>query len=318
MEYFAEKGIKSGENADSKKMVVWWEKKKDNLCPEAFFCFFLSGHRNILRFCVDARPESCGFAELDAFQIKKHPFRCFGKIFQKGGNMEVHQFRYNGDNLSYLLVSGKEALAVDAGSVDAICTVVEEKGLALLGVTNTHDHPDHTQGNHEICRRLNVPLLDHLALARKGEFFLGDESLNIIATPGHSLDSVCFVGNGFILTGDTLFNGTVGNCFSGDLDAFFDSIVKILALDPATSVYAGHDYVREAIGFARSIEPENPFLGSFLEAYDPSLVVSTLEVEKKVNPYLRFDDPKMIALLEARGLPVTSSRVRWRSLMEVY
>lgn len=240
------------------------------------------------------------------------------KFFPKGGTVEVHQFRYNGDNLAYLLVSGKEALAVDAGSVDAICATVEQNGLTLVGVTNTHDHPDHTQGNAEICRRLNLSLLDHLALARKGEMVLGDESLKIMATPGHSLDSVCFAGSGFILTGDTLFNATVGNCFSGDLDAFFDSIVKILALPGETKVYAGHDYVREAIAFARSIEPDNPFLDSFLRGYDPSLVVSTLEMERKINPYLRFDDPKMIAILEARGLPAGSSRTRWHSLMEVY
>lgn len=239
-------------------------------------------------------------------------------LFIKGGKMEVHQFRYNGDNLAYLLVSGKEALAVDGGAVEAISAMAEIKSLKIIGVTNTHDHPDHVQGNTALCRHLNATLLDHMELARKGSLSLGDESLKIMATPGHTLDSVCFCGEDFILSGDTLFNGTVGNCFSGDLDAFFDSIVQILALGPQTKVYAGHDYVRESVAFARSIEPDNPFLDIFLGEYDPYFVVSILEMEMKVNPYLRFDDPKMIALLENRGLPATTSRVRWHSLMEVY
>lgn len=259
------------------------------------------------------------FYENGVLEFKKHPFGCFGKIFKKKGKiMEVRQFRYNSDNLAYLLVSAKEALAVDAGAVEAVRHAVIKDDLHLVGVVNTHDHPDHVQGNAELCRLLNVPLLDHLVLAKKGAISLGKESLAVMATPGHTLDSVCFVGKDFVLTGDTLFNGTVGNCFSGDLGAFFESILKILALDPETKVYAGHDYVRESVAFARSIEPGNPFLDTFLEKYDPSLVVSTLGMEKKVNPYLRFDDPEMIALLEARGLPVTSSLVRWHSLMEVY
>lgn len=232
--------------------------------------------------------------------------------------MQVHQFRYNGDNFAYLLEAGGEALAVDGGAVDALLKKVSEKGLRLLGVTHTHDHPDHVQGNAALSTRSGAPVLGHGELSEKGRFQLGGEMLRIWRTPGHTLDSVCFIGEGFLLSGDTLFNGTVGNCFSGDLDAFFRSVENLLTLPKETKVYAGHDYVREAMAFARSIEPENPHIQPYLEAWNPACGFSTLAQEVRVNPYLRYNDPVMTALLARRGLSVETPLKRWHSLMEVY
>ena len=83
-------------------------------------------------------------------------------------------------------------------------------------------------------------------------------------------------------------------------------------------VYAGHDYVRYAVQFARTIDPDNPELDRFLTRYDPYHVFSTLADELKVNPYVRFNDEKMIAILKDKGLPVETEFQRWKSLMEVY
>jgi len=85
-----------------------------------------------------------------------------------------------------------------------------------------------------------------------------------------------------------------------------------------TIVYAGHDYVRDAIQFARTIDPENLELDRFLSKYDPYHVFSTLADERKVNPYVRFNDDRMISILKNKGLPVETEFQRWKSLMEVY
>ncbi|WP_186443138.1 MBL fold metallo-hydrolase [Desulfobotulus alkaliphilus] len=246
--------------------------------------------------------------------LKKH----HGCGLKRGGFMRVHQFRYNSDNFAYLLEAGGEALAIDGGAVDAILQKVADGGLHLAGVTATHGHPDHVQGNKTLAGRSGAPLLDHGELAAKGGLSLGGIFIRVFATPGHTLDSVCFFAEGCLIAGDTLFNGTVGNCFSGDLDAFFNSVGEILALPPATRVYAGHDYVREAVAFARSIEPENPFLDSFLSGMDPEHVYSLLEDEMRVNPYLRYNDPVMTKLLIRRGLAADTARARWHSIMELY
>ncbi|TYT74577.1 hydroxyacylglutathione hydrolase family protein [Desulfobotulus mexicanus] len=232
--------------------------------------------------------------------------------------MLVHQFRYNSDNFAYLLEEGGEALAIDGGAVDAILQKVSERGLHLVGVTATHGHPDHVQGNKGLAGQAGAPLLHHGELALKGGFHLGETFVRVFATPGHTLDSVCFFAEDCLIAGDTLFNGTVGNCFSGDLDAFFKSIEEILALPMTTRVYAGHDYVREAVAFAKSIEPENPFLDSFLSGIDPEHVYSLLKDEMRVNPYLRYNDPVMTKLLVSRGLAADTARARWHSIMELY
>jgi hydroxyacylglutathione hydrolase len=109
----------------------------------------------------------------------------------------------------------------------------------------------------------------------------------------------------------------VGNCFSGDLSAFHASINKLLALRENTVVYAGHDYMEYAMAFARTIDPENPKIDRFLKTHDPNHVRSTLAEEKKVNPYLRFNDPEMIRILTGRGLAVATENQRWDAIMQL-
>lgn len=232
--------------------------------------------------------------------------------------MEIHQLRYNRDNFSYVISHGQEAIAIDGGAVADIVALVKAKGLTLVAITNTHGHPDHTQGNATLCRLTGVPEVPHTGLVEKGGIQVGGKEVGVMATPGHTVDSVCFVMEDAMITGDTLFNGTIGNCFSGDLDGFLHSIQTLMTFPKTMRVYAGHDYVKESIGFARSIEPENPHLAEALERYDAGHVVSTLAEERLVNPYLRYDDPVMIALMAARGLPTATQKERWYSLMELY
>jgi len=122
---------------------------------------------------------------------------------------------------------------------------------------------------------------------------------------------------GVLITGDTLFNGTVGNCFSGDQRAFFRSIKRLLALPGDTLIYAGHDYVRDSVAMAEQLEPDNRDIERFRQAYDPGHVYSTLAEELKVNPYLRFNAPAIIALLRENELPHATEEERWLSLMSI-
>jgi len=232
--------------------------------------------------------------------------------------MIVKQFRYAADNFSYLLHGNRSAMAIDAGAVEAILSYVESSNLELKYVTNTHMHPDHTPGNRDILGRTDAEFLDNRTLRRKKSFILDEEQIQVYHTPGHTEDSLTFHAGGKLITGDTLFNGTVGNCFTGDLEAFYKSIRLIFNFPSETVVYAGHDYVKFAMQFAKNLEPDNKEIDIFLSRYDPYLVFSTLEDELKVNPYVRFNDERIISILEKKGLPVESEFLRWKSLMEVY
>lgn len=231
--------------------------------------------------------------------------------------MEIKQFFYGGDNLGYLLHTDAEALAVDGGAVDAMLAFVHERGLKLTTVTNTHGHGDHTSGTRRLVLRSGADYLDHRRFKDGDAIRLGGEAVTVRLTPGHTADSVTFAAGEFLVTGDTLFNGTVGNCFSGDLEAFYRSVCLLLGYPGPTRVYAGHDYVLASLAFARHLTPDNPAIDAYAAAYDKTHVVSTLEDERAVNPYLRFNDPEIVAILESRGLPTETGYQRWKGVMSI-
>ncbi len=219
------------------------------------------------------------------------------------------------DNFGYLIYGEKEAAIVDGGAVDALLTFIAENNLALKYVVNTHGHQDHTVGTQALLDRTDAQYLDNRTLRADGAVTLEDQTIRVYHTPGHTEDSISFHVEHFLIAGDTLFNGTVGNCFSGDLKGFYDSIKMLLALPDETIVYAGHDYVLDSIAFAKSVEPDNAGPDRFMETYDSAHVWSTLGEERKINPFLRFNEPAIVSYLEEKGLPVGTELERWESVM---
>lgn len=234
-----------------------------------------------------------------------------------GNQLRVRQFRYANDNLGYLIFGDQEAMAIDGGAVSDILAFTNARGIRIRYVANTHMHPDHTTGTRSLLRQAKSEYLDNTTLINCGQVELEDVAIRVHHTPGHTRDSLVFHWDGFLITGDTLFNGTVGNCFSGDLKAFHQSISLLLSFPDDTIIYAGHDYVAESMQYARSIEPENADIGPYLEKYNSGHVFSTLADEKKVNPYLRFNTAELIAMLKKRGFPIDTAYHRWESLMSI-
>ncbi|WP_300458903.1 MBL fold metallo-hydrolase [Desulfobacula sp.] len=232
--------------------------------------------------------------------------------------MFVKQFKYSADNLGYLVFSTSEGIAIDAGGVDDMLAFAEKNALHIKYVINTHSHHDHTQGNAAILERTNAQFIDCKQIRSDQTLMLDKESLEVFCTPGHTDDSVTFKGDDFLITGDTLFNGTVGNCFTGDLHAFFLSLKRLMSLSGHFKIYGGHDYVIESMEMAKTIEKENPHIEAYLKKYTPGLVVSTLADELRVNPYIRFNAPPMIKNLQKRNMPVDTEFDRFNGIMEIY
>ncbi len=231
--------------------------------------------------------------------------------------MKLKQFRYAADNLGYVFYGHTSAIAIDGGAVEEILSFVKKRALVLKFVTNTHGHRDHTVGTRDLADRSRAEYLDHQKFSPDGRIELDGETITVIPTPGHTTDAVTFAADGCLVTGDTLFNGTVGNCFSGDLKSFYQSIRTLAGFPENTVIYAGHDYVEYAMAFARSIEPENVDIQRYLKNYEPGLVRSTLADEFKVNPYLRFNEPSMIKRIRKNGFAVETEFERWQGVMSM-
>ena len=231
--------------------------------------------------------------------------------------LNIEQYRYGADNLAYLIYGKKRAMAVDGGAWADILEFLSQNDLVLDYVANTHDHYDHTPGNDELLKRTKAKYLGFADLPDGREIALDADKIIVMRTPGHSLDSRCFYTGSAIITGDTLFNGTIGNCFTGDLKAFFLSIKRLMAFPPNTLIFAGHDYWMDSLAFAEYLEPENAEIERFRGLYDPGHVCSTLAEEFKINPYLRFNETPIINLLKKRELPHETEGQRWDSLMSI-
>lgn len=237
--------------------------------------------------------------------------------------MEVKQFRFNhpgiGTVFAYLLFDpgSGEAAAVDGGAAEEMIRFLKKKNLALRLVTNTHRHSDHIGGD-EALQAAGGIYRSPKDLAAAGTFLLGDETVEVISTPGHSDDSVVFRAGEILITGDTLFTGTVGNCYTGDYEVYFASLKMITALPGSCRIYPGHDLREYAVGAARKLDPSNPHLEGYLAKGDPENEYSLMDEERQVNPFIRWNDPALEPARRGTGRPLETEFQRWRALMELH
>ncbi len=229
--------------------------------------------------------------------------------------MKVEQFKFNADNLGYLVHSNGKGLVIDGGAVYPILDFAQKSSIKIELTANTHNHFDHTIGTKELTAEAGAQHKSMDELIKDKQVELDGQTISILHTPGHTEDSVCFHYDGFLISGDTLFNGTIGNCFTGDLNGYFKSLKMLMELPGETIVYSGHDYVDDSIAYARTLEPSNPKIDDFMEKYTPYSVKSTIKDELEVNPFLRFNQEPMIALFNKQGLPCVTEFERFKSLM---
>jgi hydroxyacylglutathione hydrolase len=166
------------------------------------------------------------------------------------------QIKHHGDNFSYVVADEirKEAAVIDPSfNADAIIAVVKEHDFKVKYVINTHHHLDHAAGNEELTSVFGAKLVAHQLSGVKKDvgvvdgdvIKLGEISIKVIHTPGHTRDSICLLIDGKLLTGDTLFVGECGRTDlpGGSSENLYDSLFqKLMKLDDGVEVYPGHDY----------------------------------------------------------------------------
>ena len=171
--------------------------------------------------------------------------------------MKVYQLEVgNMQNFTYVLEDEetKEAVVIDPSwDLDLVIETIERNDLKVKYVINTHHHFDHIIGNDAIVKQTHSKILQHESSTLKNDVKLsnnekikfGNSELTVIHTPGHSQDSICLVGDGKIISGDTLF---VGNCGRVDLPGgsakeLYHSLTDIISkLDDNLILYPGHNY----------------------------------------------------------------------------
>ncbi|MEO7328911.1 MAG: MBL fold metallo-hydrolase [Minicystis sp.] len=177
---------------------------------------------------------------------------------------------------TYLLVVGDEAAIVDPvrERYDTYRLVLGARGLTLRMLLETHTHADHLMLNRAAKEALGAPLVMHREAPSPlvdrhvddGEVLtLGGERIEVLHTPGHTPDSVCYRVSDAVLTGDTLFIGGSGRTDfpGGDAGQQWDAVTgRLFALPDETRVFPGHDYKGNRSSTIGQEKRHNPrFLG---------------------------------------------------------
>lgn len=172
----------------------------------------------------------------------------------------------------YLIETDTAAIVIDPGFfsseiVDFLKLNAHKERLILI----THSHFDHISGLKQICEAVNVKfgigIKDNKGLSDNSlnlssrfrpplsgmdadykyndddSFAVGDLNVRVIETPGHTVGSVCYLINGVLFSGDTIFYESCGRTDfpGGNIDALKESFYKLInTLDGDTVVYPGH------------------------------------------------------------------------------
>lgn len=153
----------------------------------------------------------------------------------------------------YLLIDGGEAAVVDPGDeARKIIDEVGKTGAKVKFIINTHNHFDHIGANGELKKKFNAKIMIHGkddtisadSCFKEGDIIsVGNESLKVVETPGHTAGGVCLFCNGFVISGDTLFDQGVGRVDlpGGSIADMRASLAKLeKMIPPGTKIYPGH------------------------------------------------------------------------------
>lgn len=225
-----------------------------------------------------------------------------------------------------------KALVVDPGQADPVVDRLAEQGLVLDTILITHHHPDHVGGVSQLMKAFpecqvtgpaDSPFKGCTSTVRPGdEVSWEGMTFQVLGVPGHTLDHIAYFsdteinGRPVLFCGDTLFVCGCGRLFEGKPAQMRQSLQTLRALPEKTGVYCAHEYTLANLKFARSWLPNDQGLKDFetrcqeRRERGEATVPSVLAEEKRLNPFLRWDDPAVVDAARnycaTHGLPADS------------
>lgn len=192
-------------------------------------------------------------------------------------------------NFAYLIgdrQTGEAVLVDPAYAAGDLLDILESDGMRAAGVLVTHHHPDHIGGSMmgfelkglaEMLERVSVPVhvntheaqwvsrvtgipLTDLTTHEHGDVVdVGDIPIELLHTPGHTPGSQCFLLDGRLVAGDTLFLDGCGRTDfpGGDADEIFRSLQQLAALPGDPTVFPGHWYSAEPSAGLEEVKRSN-------------------------------------------------------------
>ncbi|MFC7780385.1 hydroxyacylglutathione hydrolase [Legionella taurinensis] len=238
------------------------------------------------------------------------------------------------DNYIWLVVNEEQhtAISVDPGDSGPVLHYLNDNQLTLEAIVLTHHHFDHVGGVEGLLTTWpntpvyapddsRIPAVTH-PLREGDRLCFSNMTLQVLSTTGHTSTHISLYdeAQNLLFCGDTLFSAGCGRVFDGTLDALHGSLARLKALPDATQVYCAHEYTQQNLRFAASVEPQNEEITRYLEELDQHAgrctLPSTMAKEKKINPFLRTQEPAVLAYVRSRGLASQESLLVFQQLRE--
>lgn len=235
--------------------------------------------------------------------------------------MRVHALPAFDDNYIWMLADHDgRAIVVDPGDAGPVLRAAAE-GLRPEAILLTHHHDDHVGGVGALLARwpglaVHAPEDARIPQAtvrvHDGDVLhVPGHAVSVLAVPGHTRSHVAYVldadGDAPLLAcGDTLFSLGCGRLFEGTPAQMLASLDRMAALPDATTVLCGHEYTEANARFARAVEPGNAALQArtaevqSLRGRGLPTLPTRMDQERACNPFLRVDQPEVVASIAAR------------------
>lgn len=218
------------------------------------------------------------------------------------------------DNYIYLLRDGRGGCAVvDPAEAGPVLAELRSRPARLEALFLTHHHADHVAGVPGLLAELGPvpvygPALERdripglgVGLEDGDEVEFGGATIRVLHVPGHTRGHLAYhlPREGHLFCGDVLFGAGCGRVFEGTPQEMYRSLGRLAALPDSTRAWCGHEYTRDNLRFARTVDPENEELAERERSCEPPTVPLDLGRELRTNPFLRCTEP---ALQRAVGL----------------
>ena len=229
--------------------------------------------------------------------------------------LQIHQFLCLSDNYGFLLhdPDSGETVAIDTPDGDRYLEEADAKGWTITQIWNTHWHPDHAGGNETVAKATGAKIVAPAEVAKLSAIdteikhgdtvSIGSHEARVIDVSGHTNGHIAYhlPQDDIAFVGDSVFALGCGRMFEGEAGQFWESLQRIKALPPETTLYCAHEYTAANAKFALHADPDNAALQDYAaeiadkrERGEPTVPMG-LARELETNPFLRADDADMQA-----------------------
>ncbi|MBE9052155.1 hydroxyacylglutathione hydrolase [Nostocales cyanobacterium LEGE 11386] len=251
--------------------------------------------------------------------------------------MQVIRLEALSDNYIFLLHDSQQNIAavVDPAVAEPVLRKLAELKAELVAIFNTHHHHDHVGGNQQLIKHFPQVIVyggsedqgripgQQVFLQQGDRVLFAHRTAEVLFVPGHTRAHIAYYfppatsdEPGELFCGDTMFAGGCGRLFEGTPTQMVASLGKLRSLPDNTRVWCAHEYTLKNLQFALTVDSDNAELQrrytevktyrSRKEATVPSL----LAIEKRTNPFLRWEQPALQLAVNSRDPVQTFARLR--------